>query len=89
MKSKIHVVGTLILLSALVFQDSASAQINNVNNQTAGKITGGDEDTVATGRATELPPPVSTVTAPLCANARPSRVEPVRSETDTAARMLP
>lgn len=30
MKSKIHVVGTLILLSALVFQDSASAQINNV-----------------------------------------------------------
>jgi hypothetical protein len=36
-----------------------------------------------------LRPPVSMVTAPLCANARPSRVDPVSNEIDTAASMFP
>src|SRR4051812_24695814 len=53
----------------------------------AGKMTGAEAGGVES--ATVLPPPVSMVTAPLMARARPSMVAPVRTETETAARMLP
>ena len=55
----------------------------------AGAMTGAFDVEVDAGSEILLRPPVSMVTAPLCANARPSRVDPVSNEIDTAASMFP
>jgi hypothetical protein len=56
-------------------------------------LTGTVEVTVgavgATGMVALVPPPVSMLTAPPIASARPDRVEPVAIVIDTAASMFP